>query len=449
MPAMHKRVAAAVVSGGALLLAGCGGGDGGGGDGGGGEAYLACENVFEGTPKDDIAEVPTQAEYDKALEGLTKEKIEEIKKAMADLLKDDQPCWPYDKKMGTYAGLMARLTWHCSGSYRQKDGIGGCMGGRQRFEPERSWEDNTNLDKARALLYPLKKKYGDMLSWGDLIVLAGTTSYREAGMDVTRMCFGRTDEKDGTDSKLLGPTKEQEDNTPCATQGKCEDPLPTTIGLIYVNPGGPDGGKVVPDPKASVAEIRRTFETMGHSDRATVALIGGGHALGKVHGNCDKVHGEGKSPKDALPKDEIIWRGACGSGKGDDTTTSGFEGYWTATPATFSNQFFKDLKDKTWEYHKSPAGNYQWRVKDEPNAEIMRLTTDMALLQDQAYNKLVEEYAENVTSLEIDFDDAWDKLTTRGKGVWSAKAVCDDGSVAPTTSTHMRSDDATFAKTLV
>lgn len=448
---MHRRVAAAVVSGGALLLSGCGGGGDGGGDGGGGdEAYLVCDGIFQGTPKEDKAEVPTADVYNKALEGLTEAKMDEIKKEMVELLKDEKKCWPFDSKMGTYAGLMARLTWHCSGSYRELDGIGGCMGGRQRFEPERSWEDNTNLDKARALLHPLKEKYGDMLSWGDLMVLAGTTAYRESGATVTRMCFGRMDEADGTDSKLLGPTKEQEDSLyKCPTQGKCPDPYPTTIGLIYVNPGGPEGGKAVPNPTASVAEIRRTFKTMGHSDRATVALIGGGHALGKVHGNCDKEHGAGKPPLEAFPGDENIWQGKCGSGKGDDTTTSGFEGYWSSTPAKFSNEFFKDLKDKEWENYKNKAGNYQWRMKDAPNSGIMRLTTDMALLEDPEYKALVEEYAESQDNLTKDFDEAWDLLTTRGKGTWSPNSKCDDGSKPEPSSTHMRSDDATFAKTLV
>jgi len=189
-----------------------------------------------------------------------------------------------------------------------------------RFEPERSWPDNTNLDKARALLYPLKEKYGDAVSWGDLFVLAGTRGFVTAGAPLTRMCYGRIDETSGAKSKIL--------DEPCDNQGSCSEPHgATTVGLIYVNPEGPNG---VPDPAGSVADIRRTFGTMGHSDRATVALIGGGHTIGKSHGACP--NSAGLPPKDAFAQDSHIWKGECGTGKGEHTTTSGFEGYWTSDP---------------------------------------------------------------------------------------------------------------------
>merc|ERR1719512_358518 len=239
--------------------------------------------------------------------------MEAVKADMTKLLADSKECWPAD--FGNYGPFMVRLAWHCAGSYRTSDGVGGCGGGRQRFEPERSWPDNTNLDKARALVYPLKEKYGNALSWGDLFVLAGTTALRESGAPLTKMCFGRVDEVDGSASVELD---KRCDGDGQYTDGACGEPWgQTTNGLIYVNPAGPNG---VPDPNASVADIRRTFGTMGHSDRSTVALIGGGHTLGKSHGACEK--GGGNSPKVAFAEGTPIWQGQCGTGKGLDTFTS-------------------------------------------------------------------------------------------------------------------------------
>jgi len=402
--------------------------------------WTACEHILKGTPSDDTAQVPTAAAYRAALKGLD---MDAVKADMATLLKTSHACWPADN--GNYAGLMIRLAWHCSGSYRNSDGVGGCTGARQRFEPERSWEDNANLDKARALLYPLKAKYGDALSWGDLFILAGTTAYRQAGMPITRMCFGRMDEANGNNSKLLGPTAEQEAQFPCAVNGKCEHPLPTTVGLIYVNPEGPlnaDNTAQVADPKLSVSEVRRTFETMGHSNRSTVALIGGGHAIGKAHGACTKS--AGLSPKEAFAANGDIWKGECGTGSGPDTTTSGFEGYWTTNPTTWDNEFFKDLFAKEWEVWTGPGGKKQWKVKGVSGG-LMRLTTDLALLEDPTYRAISQEFANNLTALNEAFDEAWDKLTTNGEGTWSAEAKCDDDSIAPKSSgRRMRSDDVEF-----
>merc|ERR1712127_1064726 len=254
-------------------------------------------------------------------------------------------------------------------------------------------------------------KYGDGLSWGVLIILAGTTAYREAGMPISRMCFGRRDEENGDKAKLLGPTKEQEESFPCAEAGKCKDPLPTTVGLIYVNKEGPMGEA---DRKGSAAEIRRTFKTMGHSDEATVALLGGGHAIGGSHGACKKS--AGNAPKDAFEKDTPVWKGECGSGIGKDTVTSGVEGYWTTNPFKWDLEFFKDLLDKEWELWEGPGGKKQWKVKGSDGSGIMRMTTDMALLEDAAYKEWVEIFSTNQTALDMAYDDAWDKLTSRGVG---------------------------------
>lgn len=287
-----------------------------------------------------------------------------------------------------------------------------------RFEPERSWPDNANLDKARALVYPLKMKYKHALSWGDLFVLAGTTALRQSGAPIKKMCFGRVDEPNGTKSDPL--------NTPCTVDGKCMDDNGewgvTTVGLIYVNPEGPMG---VPEPSGSVADIRSTFGKMGHTDRGTVALIGGGHTIGKSHGACEG--GPGLAPKEAFKQNKPIYRGTCGNGKGENTYTSGFEGAWTSNPTTWDNEYFKDLKDKTWEKFKGPGGHWQWRIKGGDDKNRMRLTADMALLEDAKYKAIVDEFATDKAAFDTAFDDAWFRLTTTNVGgEWSAEAKCDD-----------------------
>merc|ERR1740123_1374056 len=203
---------------------------------------------------------------------------------MKKLLAESKKCWPAD--FGNYGPFMIRLAWHCAGTYRNTDSRGGCGGGLQRFEPEASWPDNTNLDKARALVYPLKLKYGAALSWGDLFILAGSQALKDSGATISRICYGRVDEKDGSRSEKLGEA--------CDKQGDCGEPHGTKeVGLIYVNPGGHDGDG---NPKRLVKDIRDTFGRMGAGDKATVALIGGGHTLGKSHGACKA--GAGKPPKD-------------------------------------------------------------------------------------------------------------------------------------------------------
>jgi len=351
---------------------------------------------------------------------------------MDAVLTDNKECWPAD--LGNYGPFMVRLAWHCSGTYRNSDGKGGCGGGRLRFEPERSWPDNTNLDKARALIYPLKEKYGDALSWGDLFVLAGQRALILSGAPLTRMCYGRIDEADGLESAIL--------DEPCDNQGQCGEPHgATTVGLIYVNPEGPNG---VPDRAGSVADIRRTFGTMGHSDRATVALVGGGHTIGKSHGACES--GAGKSPKEAFAANEVIWEGGCGTGKGADTTTSGFEGVWTTNPLTWDNEFFVEslpAAGNNWAVHKGPGGKHQWKPEGHPGKNIFRLTADLALLEDADYLAIVEEFAANATAFNVAFDEAWFKLTTTNVGgEWSAEAKCDDGTTPPGASgRRMHGDD--------
>merc|ERR1740121_2560522 len=287
----------------------------------------------------------------------------EVNEAMRTLLTTDNPCFPADNAGDgpNYGGVMIRLAWHCAGTYRATDGKGGCGGGRQRFEPERSWADNTNLDKA---------KYGVGLSWGDLFNLAGTTALRNMGTPIKQFCAGRVDSADCTASLALGPSAQQEKEAPCPINGKCEKPLgSTTVGLIYLNPEGPVSnvtGEWVPnpDPKLSVKDVRDSFKRMDHDDRDTVALIGGGHAFGKGHGACPD--GPGPSPKEvfsdkSLP--QVPWPGRCGTGKGKDTYTAGFEGPWTSQPLKWDNEYFNVLLDKEWEKFRGPGGKWQWRIK--------------------------------------------------------------------------------------
>eukprot|EP00933_Yihiella_yeosuensis_P032706 TRINITY_DN2633_c0_g1_i1.p1 TRINITY_DN2633_c0_g1~~TRINITY_DN2633_c0_g1_i1.p1 ORF type:complete len:426 (+),score=108.84 TRINITY_DN2633_c0_g1_i1:77-1354(+) len=406
-------------------------------------ASAVCPGSIHGTPPSNKAEAPTEAEYEVALKKLD---LGAVVADLQHLFTDSQECWPSD--FGNYGPLFIRLSWHCSGSYRKTDGAGGCGGGRQRFEPERSWDDNTNLDKARALLWPIKEKYGDGLSWGDLFILAGTSAIKTMGGPITEYCAGRIDSADGTDSLVLGPTPEQEKVAPCKVQGHCEKPLgSTTIGLIYLNPEGPvvqdEKGNWNPDPNpaASARDVRDAFGRMGMNDTQTVALIGGGHAFGKAHGACPS----GPGPR---PSEDVInpWPGKCGTGKGKDTFTSGFEGPWTTKPTEWDNEYFTILRNSTWEKIRGPGGHWQWRIKDAtgPLAGLMRLTSDVALLHDESYVRIVKEFSENQKAFDIAFDEAWFKLTTSG-GKWSKAKKCIPGSSIPSLPKQiieMRGDDA-------
>ena len=335
------------------------------------------------------------------------------------LMVDSQAFWPAD--YGTYAGLFLRLAWHNAGSYRTSDGRGGADGGRQRFEPERSWPDNTNLDKARRLLWPIKQKYGEDLSWGDLFVLAGDEAIRSSGGQVLGFCGGRVDAPDGSESIQLGPSDIQEELMPCTLNGDCQEPLgANTVGLIYVNPEGhlADG-----DPVKSANDIRDVFGRMDMNDTETVALIGGGHTIGKTHGACPD--GAGPSPAE----DPINpWPGMCGEGKGEDAFTSGFELPFTSRPTAWDTEYFDNLLAFEWEIFVGPGGHKQWRVtpaSDSPvaispdgthNQTIGLLTSDVALKTDDAYRQIVQSFSGDLASFDSMFAAAWYKLTTRDMG---------------------------------
>jgi len=286
------------------------------------------------------------------------------------------------------------------------------------------------------------------MSWGDLFILAGTTALRDSGAPIKKMCFGRVDDSDGAKSELLGPTALQAEKYPCVKNGECKYPLgATTIGLIYVNPEGP---MAVPDPKGSSKDVRQTFKTMGHSDRNTVALIGGGHAVGKSHGACPK--GAGLPPKEAYKAGELPYQGKCGEGeekgKGKNTFTAGFEGAWTDNPLKWDNQYFQDLLNKDWEKWKGPGGHWQWRIKDS-NSSLMRLTSDMSLLHDDEYLKYVELFAKDMDAFNVAFNDAWYDLTTKyGSGTWADNAKCDDGQF-PDELRHVKLSDVSNDKELL
>jgi catalase/peroxidase HPI len=368
------------------------------------------------TPSSSLTEVEKlrQTEYAKAVEKLD---FDAIKNDLKQLFTDSKPWWPAD--YGHYGPFFIRLAWHCSGSYRTSDGRGGCAGGRQRFDPERSWDDNTNLDKARKLLWPIKEKYGLGLSWGDLFILAGTTAIEDLGGESLGFCAGRVDDPDGSQSVQLGPTEEQEALEPCETQGDCKKPLgSTTIGLIYLNPEGPQGQ---PLPAQSAPQVRDTFGRMAMNDSETVSLIGGGHSFGKTHGACP-------TPPGPAP----TWPGNCGSGVGVDAFTSGFEGPWTQSPLTFDNSYFVELLNRTWDKKIGPGGKYQWHVTsaDPPQyplanctsgnctqmQDLMMLTTDISLINDPEYKKIVELFASDMGAFTTAFKHSWYKLTTRDMG---------------------------------
>jgi len=362
---------------------------------------------------------PTLSDYEKSLAELS---IVDVFHDLYKAMTDSQDCWPADQFNGksSYGPLFIRLAWHCSGSFRATDDKGGCAGGRIRFEPEASWDDNTNLDKARALLGGIKEKYGNSLSWGDLFVFAGTAAIMNMGGPVTEICAGRIDSADGTLSLPLGPSPEQIATAPCPDNGNCQKPLgASTLGLIYVNP---EGIKGVPDPVPTAARIREVFSRMDFNDTETVALIGGGHAFGKCHGACTTGAG---LPPNKQPYNP--WPGTCGTGdnkgKGAYTFTSGFEGQWTSRPLTWTNEFFTFLLNGNYTKIQGDGGKYQWR--NAANGFLM-LTSDLALINDVKYKKIVETFANDITALEDAFGKAWEKLTTQG-GTWATGKKCLDG----------------------
>lgn len=319
--------------------------------------------------------------------------------------------YPMDSMLdGThsYAPFFIRQAWHCSGSYRVTDGLGGCTGGRQRFNPELSWPDNTNLDKGKRLLWPLKQKYGLGLSWGDLMILAGKVAIETGNGPSIGFCAGRPDQDDGTQSELLGPTQEQEVRIPCPVQGNCPYPFGAdTIGLIYVNPGGFMDNYSLIDITAH--QINVTFGRMTMDAEETVALIGGGHSFGKTHGAC-RVNST--TFPDPLQNPQNPWPiDACPNG----TVTSGFEGYWTAHPRNFSNEFFQRLMYMVFEPKESSGGRFQYQSASA-EANKMMLPSDVSLMTNPLYKSYVVAYANDTEYLKSVFGRAWYKLTTRDMG---------------------------------
>ncbi len=349
---------------------------------------------------------------------------------MHALMKDSQSWWPAD--WGHYGGLMIRMAWHAAGSYRTSDGRGGGGTGNQRFAPLNSWPDNTNLDKARRLLWPLKKKYGNQVSWADLIILAGTVAYESMGLKVFGFGYGREDiwhpEKDvywGSEKEWLAPSEERYEDVD--NPDTMENPLAAVqMGLIYVNPEGVNGN---PDPLKTAEQVRTTFARMAMNDEETVALTAGGHTVGKCHGNGD-AELLGPDPEAAdIEEQGLGWNNHSTRGVGRDTVTSGIEGAWTTHPTQWDNGYFHLLLNYEWELKKSPAGAWQWEpvdIKEEdkpvdvedPSIRHNPIMTDadMAMKMDPAYRKISERFYNDPAYFDDVFARAWFKLTHRDMG---------------------------------
>jgi catalase-peroxidase len=350
--------------------------------------------------------------------------VEALKRDVLQLMTSSQEWWPAD--YGHYGPLFIRMSWHAAGTYRIEDGRGGAGDGAQRFAPLNSWPDNANLDKARRLLWPIKQKYGSKVSWADLLVFAGNVALESMGFKTFGFAFGRPDTWEaqdvfwGTEDTWLGDARYSGDRELSSPLGAVQ------MGLIYVNPEGPNG---MPDPRAAARDIRETFRRMAMNDEETVALIAGGHSFGKTHGAGD--------PKRVGPEPEgcpvhhmgLGWKSSHGSGRGKDTITSGLEGAWTPTPIQWDNSFFDTLFGYEWELGQSPAGAKQWKPKNgagagtvpdahEPSKKHapMMLTTDLALLADPAYEKISRRFHENPDQFADAFARAWYKLLHRDMG---------------------------------
>ncbi|MET3288821.1 UNVERIFIED_CONTAM: catalase-peroxidase [Brevibacillus sp. OAP136] len=348
-----------------------------------------------------------------------------LKQDLYDLMTNSQDWWPAD--YGHYGPFFIRMAWHSAGTYRTGDGRGGAGTGTQRFAPLNSWPDNGNLDKARRLLWPIKQKYGNKISWADLYILAGNAAIESMGGKTIGFGGGRADVWHPEEDIYWGAEKEWLGDKRYTGDRELENPLAAVqMGLIYVNPEGPNGN---PDPLASARDIRETFQRMGMNDEETVALVAGGHTFGKAHGAGDAAH-VGPEPE-AAPVEAmgLGWLSTHGSGKGRDTITSGIEGAWTANPTQWDNGFFELLFGYEWELTKSPAGAHQWvavNPADEhlaPDAEdasvrvpTMMTTADMALRMDPVYEKISRRYYENPEEFADAFARAWFKLTHRDMG---------------------------------
>ncbi|MCA0425751.1 MAG: catalase/peroxidase HPI, partial [Proteobacteria bacterium] len=356
--------------------------------------------------------------------------FEALKKDLTALMTDSQEWWPAD--WGHYGGLMIRLSWHVAGTYRMGDGRGGASTGNQRFAPLSSWPDNASLDKARRLLWPIKKKYGNKLSWADLLVLAGTVAYESMGLKTYGFAFGRDDiwhpEKDiywGAEKEWLAPSDNRYEDV--SKPSSMENPLAAVqMGLIYVNPEGVNGK---PDPLKTAAHIRETFGRMAMDDEETVALTAGGHTVGKAHGNGD-ARTLGPDPEGApIEQQGLGWNNPAGTSKASQAITSGVEGAWTTNPTKWDNGFFDMLFNHEWELTKSPAGANQWRpvsIKeadmppDASDLSVRRMPVmtdaDMAMKVDPAYRKISERFHKDPAYFSDVFARAWFKLTHRDMG---------------------------------
>ncbi len=352
--------------------------------------------------------------------------LDAVKKDIFGLMTTSQDWWPAD--FGHYGPLFIRMAWHSAGTYRISDGRGGAGAGTQRFAPLNSWPDNVNLDKARLLLWPIKQKYGKKLSWADLMILTGNCALESMGLKTVGFGGGREDVWEPSEDIYWGAEKEWLGDNRYTGDRELENPLGAVqMGLIYVNPEGPNGN---PDPLKSARDIRETFGRMAMDDYETVALIAGGHTFGKTHGAADPGKYVGKEPASAGIEDQGLgWKNSFGSGNAGDTISSGLEVTWSKTPTKWSNNYFENLFGYEWELTKSPAGAHQWQpvngggagtVPDAHNASKrhapMMLTSDLALKVDPAYEKVSRHFFENPDELADAFAHAWFKLTHRDMG---------------------------------
>ena len=360
--------------------------------------------------------------YAEEFEGLD---LDALKKDIATLMTTSQDWWPAD--YGTYGPFFIRMAWHSAGTYRVADGRGGAGGGQQRFEPLNSWPDNANLDKARRLLWPIKQKYGQKISWADLMVLTGNVALESMGFKTFGFAGGREDDWE-PDLVYWGPETRMLADERYTGDRKLENPLAAVqMGLIYVNPEGPNGN---PDPIAAAADIRETFGRMAMDDEETVALIAGGHTFGKAHGAHDPSGCLGLAPAAAgIEEQGLGWNNKCGKGNAEDTVTSGLEGAWSSSPTAWTTQYLDNLFAFEWVQTKSPAGAIQWVPDDESTANLVpdahdpskrhapiMFTTDLSLKFDPSYRKIAKRFQENPEEFELAFAKAWFKLTHRDMG---------------------------------
>ena len=373
------------------------------------------QNTAESTPLKNFS-------YKKAFASVD---YDALKQDLLNLMTDSQDWWPAD--YGHYGPFFIRMAWHSAGTYRIADGRGGACSGTQRFAPLNSWPDNGNLDKARRLLWPIKQKYGQKISWADLMILAGNVALETMGFDTFGFSGGRADVFEPEGDIYWGPETEWLGDKRYQGDRQLDNPLAAVqMGLIYVNPEGPNGK---PDPIAAARDIRETFARMAMNDEETVALVAGGHTFGKTHGAGDTAH-VGPEPEGApIEQQGLGWANSFGTGKGEHTITSGLEGAWTPTPIQWDNSYYDTLFGYEWELTKSPAGAYQWKPANGAAADAvpdahnpnkrhapMMATTDIALREDPAYLKISKRFHENPAEFADAFARAWYKLTHRDMG---------------------------------